>query len=560
MKEPRIHPYITTLKQQFAEGKVDRREFLRTSTLLGLSATAAYAFVGKVTGENFATPAKADMPRGGTIRVGSRVKDIKTPHTYSWGYWDSNVSRQVVEYLTEIGHDNISRPYLLESWEASDDLKIWTLHLRKGIKWHKGRDLTADDVVWNLNHVLDDATGSSVQGLMAGYMLEDYDTGGKDENGNPKMGKRLWDASAIEKVDDHTIRLNCKEAQIAVPEHLFHYALAIVDPEENAIFVPGSNGTGPFDLVEHEVGKRSVLKARNDYWGQQAYVEQLEYVELGDDPSTGIAGLASKQFHGIVVADPVQFEALSALEHLQIYEAPSAETSVMRVKVTQAPFTDARVRKALRLAVDPESITQAALRGLGIPGEHHHVSPIHPEYAKLPFMERNVDEAKRLLAEAGFPDGFDTEIATNNESPWEVVMVQAAVEQWKEAGIRVKINLLPGAQFWEIWDKVPFGSTVWYHRPLGTMILGLAYRTGVPWNESEYANPEFDRLLVKAEGILDVDKRREVMVELERIMQEDGPIVQPVWRNNFTFFDKRVKGFKMHPTAFIFGNRLAIEA
>jgi peptide/nickel transport system substrate-binding protein len=133
------------------------------------------------------------------------------------------------------------------------------------------------------------------------------------------------------------------------------------------------------------------------------------------------------------------------------------------------------------------------------------------------------------------------------------------VEQWKGAGIRIEINVLPGAQFWEIWDKTDFGMTSWTHRPLGVMVLGLAYRAGVPWNESSYNNPEFDALLTKAEGILDVDKRREVMAQIEKIMQDDGPITQPLWRAVFTGYDKRVKGFKMHPTSYIFANELALE-
>ena len=108
--------------------------------------------------------------------------------------------------------------------------------------------------------------------------------------------------------------------------------------------------------------------------------------------------------------------------------------------------------------------------------------------------------------------------------------MQAMVEQWKEAGIRVKINVMPSTQYWEVWTKVPFGFTTWAHRPLGVMSLALAYRTGVPWNESKYSNPEFDRLLTEAEGTLDVDARRELMAQLEKILQDDGPIVQPVWR------------------------------
>jgi peptide/nickel transport system substrate-binding protein len=92
------------------------------------------------------------------------------------------------------------------------------------------------------------------------------------------------------------------------------------------------------------------------------------------------------------------------------------------------------------------------------------------------------------------------------------------------------------------------------------MSLALAYRSGGPWNESKYSNPEFDRLLSQAEGTLDVASRRETMARLEAILQDDGPIVQPVWRAIFTFLDKRVQGFRLHPSLYIFGNQLAIQA
>ncbi len=560
MGEKIRNPHIDSLKSQLAEGKIDRREFLRFATLMGLSFPAAYAFVGEVTGEGFVAPARAAMPQGGTLRLGSRIKEIKNPHTYSWGAFDSNISRQVVEYLSFTDENNVTHPYLLEKWEVSDDLKTWTLRLRKDVKWHKGRAFTADDVIWNLKHVLDPEVGSSVVGLMKGYMLTEFDTGEKDDKGNPKLSVKLWDANAIEKVDDFTVRLNCKEPQVAVPEHLFHYPLAILDPEGKGVFGVGANGTGPFELVEFAVGKNAVLKARKDYWGEKPKIEQLEFIDVGDDPSAAIAAMASKQIHGLVGADPVQFDALKALPGFEFHKVVTAETAVMRVKVTQKPFDNPKVRKAMRLAVDPPSILEVALRGLGVPGEHTHVAPSMPDYAKLPEMKRDVAAAKQLLAEAGYPDGFDTEITVAKDEAWHAAQVQAATEQWKDAGIRVKIKLLPGAQFWEVWDKVPFGCTVWYHRPLAIMLLGLAYRTGVPWNESNYANPEFDKLLTEAEGTLDVGKRRGLIGQIERIMQEDGPLVQPVWRSNFTFMDKKVKGFTMHPTRYIFGNKLALEA
>ena len=549
MNKANEHPYIPTLKAQLANGYIDRREFLRIATLLGLTHGAAYAF----TGVSFVPEAEAAMPNGGILRLGMKVLDISSPHTIARTS-ASNIVRQVADYLTKTGHDNVTRPHLLEAWTPSADLMTWTLKVRHGVKWHTGRDFTADDVVWNIKRVLDEAVGSSVLGLMKGYMVEQYEAGGETHT-------RVWDANAVERVDAHTVRLNCRIPQLAVPEHLFHYPFLMLDPEENGRFGPGANGTGAFELIEHEVGKRAMLRARMDYWGEGPYVDTLEFIDLGDDPTGEIEAMASKRLHGIDIADIIQIEAFKLMPHLKLYEVPTASTAVVRGKVTQKPFNDARVRKALRLAIDCRLTQQLVHGGRGLPGEHHHVCPVHPEYARIPFMERDPEGARKLLAEAGYPNGVDLGKIDCLSSPsWQFNAVQAMVEQWKEAGIRVEINLMPSERFWEIWDKTRFGFTEWSHRPLGVMALGLAYRTGVPWNESEYANPELDRLLTEAEGILDVDKRREVMAEIEKLMQEDGPIVQPLWRSELTFMDKRVKGFRMHPTTYIFGNELAIES
>jgi peptide/nickel transport system substrate-binding protein len=547
MSEKREHYYIPKLKEQLVEGKLDRREFLRYATLLGLSAPAAYAFAGKVTGEDFAPAARAQgLPQGGNLKIAQRVVEVVDPHSFSWVY-DSNVVRQVAEYLTKTGHDNITRPYLVESWEASDDLKTWTLNMRKGVKWHNGRDLVADDAIANLMHMLNPESGSSVIGLMKGYMMNDE-------------GTELWDANAIEKVDDHTFQMNLKVAQVAIPEHLFHYPAAILDPEEGFKFGVGSNGTGAFDLVEHEVGVKSILKARDDYWGDGPHLDVLSFIDLGDDPSAEVGAIASKQVHGNYDGDVGQVDIYNAIPHVTLYQANTAQTAVARLQTDRPEFADPRVRKAFRLAIDSARVLEIAHRNLGAKGEHHHVSPVHPDYYSLPDMARDVAGARQLLADAGYADGLEAEIACKKDPAWELNAVQAMVEQWKEAGINVNINLMPSAQFWDNWDKVPFGFTSWTHRPLGFMVLALAYRTGVPWNESHYANPKFDELLTKAEGTLDIDQRKEIMKDLETIMQEEGPIVQPVWRAVFSVMDKSVQGYQKHPTNYIFGEELAIES
>lgn len=145
-----------------------------------------------------------------------------------------------------------------------------------------------------------------------------------------------------------------------------------------------------------------------------------------------------------------------------------------------------------------------------------------------------------------------------SDSSWEINQCQTAAEQWQKIGVKVKLNMMPGAEYWNVWTKVPFGCTNWQHRPIGVMLLNLAYRAGVPWNETGYANPEFDKLLNQAGGILDAKERSAVMQKLQEILQNDGPMAQPIFAELFTFMDKKVQGFNMHPSYYVFGNQLAI--
>jgi len=555
----REHPYIPKLQAQLCDGKVSRREFLRTATLLGMSAATAYGFAGKVTGESFVRPVQAAMPKGGTVRIGMGVQEIEHPHAYNWVY-PANISTQVVGRLAVINQDNIAEPWLAESWEASDDLKTWTFTLRD-LKWHNGRQFTADDVVWNFKHILDPATGSSSVGLMKGYMLEEYDTGEKDDAGNAVMSTRLWDANAIEKLDDRTVRFNLKVPQLAIPEHLDHYTNAILDPAEGGEFGVGSNGLGAFTLVEHAVGIKAVLEARKEpFFKGGPYLDTLEYIDVGEDPSANVAALASKQVHGLYQVDTAQYEILKAIPHIDIHEVATAATAVVQMIIDRKPFDDPKVRLAMRYGMDSGKVLELAQRGLGLRGEHHFVCPIHPDYAPLPEMKRDTAKARQLLKEAGYPDGVSFTINAKKDPAWEIAAVQAMVEQWKGAGINAEINVMPQAQFWDVWDKFDCGFVEWAHRPLGFMVLSLGFRTGVPWNPTMFADQEFDALLTKAEGTLDLDKRKALMKKIEIIMQERGPICQPVWRSILTGMDKRVQGFRMHPQYQFRGHELAIEA
>lgn len=558
MGQDKPHPYLPKLFDQLEKSTIDRREFLRTATLLGLSAASAYAAARMV--DPTSVLAQTPLPKGGRLRIGTRVHEVKDIQAINW-VEASNMIRQGSDYLSRTGHDNITRPQLLEGWAASEDLKTWTLRVRKGVTFRNNKPFNAEHVAANIARVLDPKTGSGAYGLMRSYMLTDIELDEIDPKTNKKKkSTKLWDSKAIEKVDDHTVRLNLKVGALAVPEHFFHYPFVMIDPEENGVFKPGYNGMGAFELVSYEVGKRAVFTARKNYWGKSPSLETVEFIDFGSEPSPYIAAMASKQVDGLYEVDFAQLDAIKGLPHVQVYPVTSAQTGLARGKYTEKPFSDPKIRKAMKLAIDNQRVIDIVFRGNGNVAEHHHCAPVHPEYAKLPPFKQDVAQAKKLVAEAGYPNGLDLEITCKNHPAWEQAAATVLAEMWKEAGIRVKINVMPAATYWPVWDKVPFGFSTWTHRPLGVMTYGLAYRTGVPWNETGYSNPEFDKLLTEAEATLDIEKRRALMAKLETILQEDGPFVQSIWRIIQTAYDKRVKGFRMHPSQYIFAEELGVEA
>ena len=548
------HPYFPTLRQNYENGGVSRREFLRTATLLGVSSATAYGILG------LSDPASAasDMPRGGTLRVETTVYDIKSPATATTTA-DPMIYAQVVEHLTQTGTDNVTRPHLLESWEPSEDLKTWVLRIRPGVKWHDGRPFTADDVIWNLKRLLSDETGSSVLGLMKPYLLREIDTGKVGDNGRPIIRHELWAENAIEKTDEMTVTLNLSEPQLAVPEHLYHYPAVMMDPEGEGIFDENAIGTGAFRLTEIEVGRRAVLEAVEGYWGEGPYLDRVEFIDVGGNAQAIMNALLSGQVDGSFTVQPEFAAPLDARDNLQRYEVTTADTAITRMNLNHKPFDDARVRKAFRLAIDAPAAAEAAFGPFASPAEHHHVSPVHPEYAELPEMKRDIEAAKALLAEAGYPDGVEVELTIQQNPPHHLRSATVMQEMWKEAGITCNINVVPNGQYWDVWTTAPLGTTVWAHRPLGVINLSLAYRSGASWNESAYANETFDALLTRAEAVPDPVARSEVMAEVQALLQEDGPIVQTYWRKLVTYYDKRVLGFAMHPTSQVFFSKMAIE-
>ena len=528
-----LHPAAAMHAQEVRDGTLDRREFLVRTTALGVSAAAAYGLLGLTAPAALAQ----DATMGGTLRMDMETKGLKDPRLADWSQI-ANFTRGWLEYLVEYNNDGSLRGMLLESWTTNDNATEFLLNVRKGVSWTNGDAFTTADVAFNITRWCDgNVEGNSMASRMAA--LVDPAT---------KMARD----GAITVVDDATVKLTLLSPDITVIVGMADYPAAIVhqsydggDPSVGPI------GTGPYLPEVNEVGVKQVLVKNTEHawWGTAVYggpyLDRIDYIDFGTDAAAVVAAAGSGEIDVTYQSAGEFIDQLAALGWTTS-EAVTAATLAVRFNQTQAPYTDAAVRKALIKAVDNKVVLELGYSNRGTVAENHHVCPIHPEYVALAPLVVDPAAAKAEIAAAGHAD-TEFELISLDDS-WQAASCDAVAAQIRDAGIKIKRTVLPGSTFWNDWTKYPFSSTEWNMRPLGVQILALAYRSGEAWNETGMANPEFDALLAEALSISDAAKRSEVMAKIETIMQETGVMVQPYWRSLYRNFDPKVKGADMHAT------------
>ena len=530
---PALHPAVRMYAEECKAGLLSRREFLARATALGATAAVAYGALGL----KAPALAQATPQMGGTLRMNMETKALKDPRTWDWSEL-ANFCRGWLDYMVEYNADGSLRGMLLEGWEANADATEYTLKVRPNVKWNNGDAFTAQDVAHNITRWCDATVeGNSMAARMGGLVDE-----------ATKMARD----GAITVVDDMTVKLTLPAPDITIIVGMADYPAAVVhqsydngDPAANPI------GTGAWLPETNEVGVRQTLVRNPDHtwWGTEVYggpyLDRIEYIDLGTDPAAVFAAASSDEIDATYRTDGDFVEVYDGAGWVKS-EAITSATIAVRFNQASAPYDNRDVRNALQMAVDNAVVLELGYAGLGLVAENHHVCPIHPEYAELPPLVVDPAKAKEMIEAAGH-GGTEFELISIDDA-WQAQTCDSVAAQIRDAGINIKRTILPGSTFWNDWTKYPFSATEWNMRPLGVQVLALAYRSGVAWNETAFANADFDTLLSKAMSIADADERRVVMADIEKIMQDEGVLIQPYWRSLFRHHKENVKGADMHPT------------
>ena len=461
---------------------------------------------------------------GGVLKVTSFGTHTTLDPPFQLTQPDIIVTMHTYDNLVQIMPDMTLKPMLATSWEPNDDLTSYTFNLRKGVKFHHGKEFKAEDVVATFNRLLDPVLDSPARSSLAVIQ-------------------------SMEILDDHKIRFNLDAPNAFFPESLSLYQGRIVpsdiDPARLAL---EEFGTGAFMIKEHVPGERTVMVRNPDYWDEGLpYLDGITYITILE-ASTRAEALKTGDIDFILAIEDKSAITLDADPETRVLETASPTYLGVYMNMTVAPFDNVLVRKALQAATDREAIRQSALLGKGSIANDHPIAPTDPHFAsQYAPPAYDIDLAKSLLEQAGYPNGIDLTLHTSAAGAPMVEYAVVMKERAAPAGIRINIKEAPEEDFWsKVWLVEPF-STVWWNGRPPDAALSVVYLSDASWNESQYMNPTLDALVKKARGQRDLADRQETYAEIQRILIEDAPRIVAVFKPVLNGARTEVRGIEAHP-------------
>lgn len=407
---------------------------------------------------------------------------------------------------------------LAESWSVSEDKLTWTFNLKQGVKFHNGKELTSADVKATFDRALNAEAG----GLRTTEIIKMF--------------------TAVEAPDPYTVTITTDGPYGPMESLMCNMSLGIMDADyieqyglDLGTSAEGENGTGPFKVVSWERDQEIVVERFDDYFGTPAKLKTVVYTVIPEAASRVIALETGE----VDVIDKPTDEDLARLEadteNFTVLRKPTISQRLFRFGCNDPIISNTKVRQAIVYAIDRQAIIDALFTGSAYPSTAP-LAPVTFGYSNLGEIEQDLELAKSLLAEAGYPDGFDTKIVTTERYQNGIELAEIISQQLAEIGINAKIEVWEWSALSASWNGITADE---FDQPIFIMGAGPSMRdadgglrglyttseTGLnDRNYGFYSNAEVDALIEQGMQETDQQKRVEIYKEAMEILYREDPV------------------------------------
>jgi peptide/nickel transport system substrate-binding protein len=502
----------------YVSGRLDRREFMRRMTALGVASGTLATMLGATVNAAAATP-----KRGGRLRLGwytHSANDTLDPTriTTTLDYhriWMTNST------LVRYSRNFEAQPELAESWEPSPDAKVWHFKLRKGVEFHDGKTLDADDVVYSMNRHLGPDSVSKGKSLVS--MVTEW-----------------------KKIDQHTVKAIMDSPNADLPAALGTFHFKIVENGAEGEYFRKPNGTGPFKSQEFNPGIRALGVRNENYWVDgRPYLDELETFAI-TDPSARTNAAIAGDVDVAGAPDPNAFKLIEESENVDLLSIPSANLTGIVCMVDRSPGNNPDFLLGLKYLQNRERIVRTLMKGHAIVGNDHPISPAYPDHcSELEIREFDPDKGKFHLQKSGISEAT---VLAGEVRPGVTDFCLMLQAEARKVGFTLNVKKVPTDGYWgTVWMNTPVCATGWNMRPSANLMLTLAYKSDAAWNESRWNNPRFDQLLLESRAEKDAVKRHEMYCDMQRLIRDEGGQLIPCHINYVDAVSKKVRGLGAVP-------------
>ncbi len=505
------------LSRYVARGKLNRRDFLGRAAALGVSAAFANSLLSSA--------AQAEGPvKGGVLKAGlqgGESSNVLDP-ALNLSQVNFNFGKCWGEMLVELSPDGSLEPRIAEEIGASDDAKTWTMKIRKGIEFHNGKTVTPDDVKATLERHADANSKSAALGILQG--IEGM------------------------KVDGDSLVVSLKEPNADFPYLMGDYHL-VIQPNGGKDDPNAGVSAGPYKVTVNEPGVRYGGEKYANYWqgDKLGHADQIEIIVI-NDPTARTAALQGGQVNMINRVEPKIVDLIKRVPGVTIQTVSGRGFYPFNMFCDTAPFDNADLRMALKLAMDREELLDKILRGYGEVGNDMPVNSAYPLFsADIEQRKFDPEKAAELYKKSGH-SGSILLRTSDVAFPGAVDAAQLYQQSCAKAGITIDIKREPGDGYWsEVWNKQPFSLSYWGGRPTQDQMYSTAYISSADWNDTRWKRPDFDKMIVAARGELDEAKRKQMYRDIGVIMRDEGGLIVPFFNQYIDASGKGVQGWTKNP-------------